>query len=314
MDLNVDGADRPGRRDDAGRRPGPHQPRRLQPGPPRRRGGFSDLAARPGSGGRHGSTWATPTLNGVVDGDDLADVASRLSALTAPLSRRRRRRRFPNRRRAGCWLCAGARCSCRSASADIEATELVTDDDEVANTDVRSDRPDRGLTAARSTSTREEQSMRFHTSNLRAAVAGGWPLTASATAPAWAVPVMDGTSDAEYGAALSVQNTNTQFGNAHRTATRSTAAAAPRSTRSSPGSPAAGCTCWSPAIWRRTSTSWKSSSTRRRAAQRHRRRRRRHRDGANCCPAASIRFCCGGFPPPDGGNTTIAAPCSGWTA
>jgi hypothetical protein len=33
-------------------------------------------------------------------------------------------------------------------------------------------------------------------------------------APAWAVPVMDGTKDAEYGAALSVQNTNTQFGNA----------------------------------------------------------------------------------------------------
>jgi hypothetical protein len=32
-------------------------------------------------------------------------------------------------------------------------------------------------------------------------------------APAWAVPVMDGTADAEYGAALSVQNTNTQFGN-----------------------------------------------------------------------------------------------------
>jgi hypothetical protein len=33
-------------------------------------------------------------------------------------------------------------------------------------------------------------------------------------APAWAVPVMDGTADAEYGAALSTQNTNTQFGNA----------------------------------------------------------------------------------------------------
>lgn len=32
--------------------------------------------------------------------------------------------------------------------------------------------------------------------------------------PAYAVPVMDGTADVEYGAALSTQNTNTQFGNA----------------------------------------------------------------------------------------------------
>jgi hypothetical protein len=38
---------------------------------------------------------------------------------------------------------------------------------------------------------------------------------AAATAPVGAVPVMDGTADAEYGAALSVQNTNTQFGNAN---------------------------------------------------------------------------------------------------
>lgn len=36
---------------------------------------------------------------------------------------------------------------------------------------------------------------------------------AAFAAPAQAVPVMDGTADAEYGAALSVQNTNTQFGN-----------------------------------------------------------------------------------------------------
>lgn len=34
-------------------------------------------------------------------------------------------------------------------------------------------------------------------------------------APAFAVPVMDGTADVEYGAALSTQNTNTQFGNAN---------------------------------------------------------------------------------------------------
>lgn len=33
-------------------------------------------------------------------------------------------------------------------------------------------------------------------------------------APTYAAPVMDGTADAEYGAALSIQNTNTQFGNA----------------------------------------------------------------------------------------------------
>jgi len=33
-------------------------------------------------------------------------------------------------------------------------------------------------------------------------------------APAFAVPVMDGKADVEYGAALSTQNTNTQFGNA----------------------------------------------------------------------------------------------------
>lgn len=32
--------------------------------------------------------------------------------------------------------------------------------------------------------------------------------------PVWAVPVIDGKADAEYGAALSTQNTNTQFGNA----------------------------------------------------------------------------------------------------
>lgn len=32
-------------------------------------------------------------------------------------------------------------------------------------------------------------------------------------ASAGAAPVMDGTADAEYGPALSIQNTNTQFGN-----------------------------------------------------------------------------------------------------
>lgn len=39
-------------------------------------------------------------------------------------------------------------------------------------------------------------------------------LTALMSSPAWAVPVIDGKADAEYGAALSTQNTNTQFGNA----------------------------------------------------------------------------------------------------
>ncbi|MBL9163844.1 MAG: PEP-CTERM sorting domain-containing protein [Planctomycetaceae bacterium] len=39
-------------------------------------------------------------------------------------------------------------------------------------------------------------------------------LTALLSSPAWAIPVMDGKADAEYGAALSTQNTNTQFGNA----------------------------------------------------------------------------------------------------
>ena len=38
--------------------------------------------------------------------------------------------------------------------------------------------------------------------------------TALLAAPAFAIPVMDGTADVEYGAALSTQNTNTQFGNA----------------------------------------------------------------------------------------------------
>ncbi|QDT73884.1 PEP-CTERM sorting domain-containing protein [Lacipirellula limnantheis] len=39
-------------------------------------------------------------------------------------------------------------------------------------------------------------------------------LTALMSSPAWAIPVLDGKADAEYGAALSTQNTNTQFGNA----------------------------------------------------------------------------------------------------
>jgi hypothetical protein len=38
-------------------------------------------------------------------------------------------------------------------------------------------------------------------------------MTLAGMAPAMAVPVIDGTADAEYGAALSTQNTNTQFGN-----------------------------------------------------------------------------------------------------
>ena len=43
---------------------------------------------------------------------------------------------------------------------------------------------------------------------MMVALAGG-----ALTAPAWAVPVIDGKADAEYGPALSTQNTNTQFGN-----------------------------------------------------------------------------------------------------
>src|SRR5215470_3202924 len=35
-----------------------------------------------------------------------------------------------------------------------------------------------------------------------------------AAVPAWAMPLVDGTKDAEYGTALAVQTTNTQFGNA----------------------------------------------------------------------------------------------------
>jgi hypothetical protein len=40
--------------------------------------------------------------------------------------------------------------------------------------------------------------------------------TALMAAPAFAIPVIDGTADAEYGAALSVQNTQTQFGDNNR--------------------------------------------------------------------------------------------------
>ena len=53
--------------------------------------------------------------------------------------------------------------------------------------------------------------MRAHQYIAGAAVA----LAAGLAMPlALAAPVMDGTADAEYGPALSVQNTNTQFGNA----------------------------------------------------------------------------------------------------
>ncbi len=54
---------------------------------------------------------------------------------------------------------------------------------------------------------RRDDAMKRHLTALTAAAA---VLTA---ASAWAVPVLDGSKDAEYGAALSVQNTNTQFGN-----------------------------------------------------------------------------------------------------
>jgi len=53
--------------------------------------------------------------------------------------------------------------------------------------------------------------VRTHRIILSAAAA---VLTSAFTASAYAVPVIDGSKDAEYGAALSVQNTNTQFGNA----------------------------------------------------------------------------------------------------
>ena len=51
--------------------------------------------------------------------------------------------------------------------------------------------------------------MRTHMFNLSAAVLAA----AAFAAPALAAPTMDGTADAEYGVAKSVQNTQTQFGN-----------------------------------------------------------------------------------------------------